>query len=216
MGLKKLFCGIFNCDKFKAHEDLLMVVDDRVVAADAKVLAVDGKVLDVDTKVQSIIDIPPVADLGDLPAKVAAISATLFALMQLTPSSIWLDAPANGAKDDIISVSIMVHTNILLELETFGLQMHFDPAFFQLDSFEKGTLTQNWNSVNGNETSAGELVLGGFPGAAELSTETIGSLIVVKLKVLVESGMSEIRIDSYVDGIAKYLPSPARVSFSVE
>jgi len=209
MGLKKLFCGIFNCDAFKAHDTLLTGVDGKVVA-------VASDLGGVDAKVQSIIDNPPTVDLGDLPAKVAALGVMLTSLLHLTPMTIWLNVPS-GAQNDEILVPVMVHTDLLQELKTFGLNMHFDPVFFELIGFEKGTLTQNWNTVDGNATSPGELTLGGFPGAEDAIVDDVkGSLIVVRLKVLAASGKSDISIDGYVDDIAEFLPCPSLATFSVK
>lgn len=224
MGLKKLFYGIFDAPTWQdfkravigiAETDDSVKKDVATVETKADEIKVDIGV--VDGKIQGIIDNPPqvTVDLSPVLAKMGIMSLMLTSVLQLQPMAIWLGVPS-AIQNEVISIPVMVHQDLVKTLEAFGLDVHFDPTYFALDGFEKGSLTQNWANVDGNEVTDGVLRLGGFVGdPANLSEVDIGSLIIIKLTVLSDgvSPTSDILIDSYVDDIKDFKPNPYVMAF---
>lgn len=105
------------------------------------------------------------------------------------------------------------------EIKSFGLEMTFDPAVFQYQGTHKSDLTASWASVDGNETSPGKLIIGGFTGSGNpVPAGSSGSLAIVKIKVIYNGSddgfSSSISIKNYSDDIVGLQPEPSSTSFT--
>ena len=127
-------------------------------------------------------------------------------------------SPSAGGTGTVVDVKISSVGNSN-EIKSFGLEMNFDPAVFQYQSTHKSDLTSTWTSVDGNETSPGKVILGGFMGSGEpVPVGASGSLAIIKIKVIYsgnDDGFSrQISIKSYLDDIAGMKPDPASATFT--
>jgi hypothetical protein len=127
-------------------------------------------------------------------------------------------SPTSGGTGTIVDVDISINENNK-NIDAFGMDMTFDSAIFQYQEMGKGSLTDSWAEVNGNVTTPGLLIIGGFKGAGtSIDTNSIGILATVRLKVIYSGAddnfTREISIKNYKDNIAGMLPDPASTSFT--
>lgn len=99
------------------------------------------------------------------------------------------------------------------------MDLTFDPTTFQYQSVDKRNLTGEWAEVNGNVTSPGLLIVGGFKGAGTtIETGSVGELATIKFKVIyagIDSNFSrEITIKNYKDNIVGMNPQPVSTTFT--
>ena len=186
---------------------------------EAAVGSIAAQVTAVDGKVQTIIDSPgggtPV-DLTPLSNQVAALSLAAGCIFQLMPMAVWVD-PLIGVQNDVISVPIMVHLHTVRSFEAFGFEVDFDQAYFQFMGADKGTLTQAWSMVDGNEDIPGHLIVGGLVGNTDdLSEDEVGSIVNLNFTVLGASGTSDIVISKYIDDMKGFQPAQITAQFTHE
>jgi len=127
-------------------------------------------------------------------------------------------SPSSGGKGITVSVTISVKGN-LEEMKAFGLELTFDPNVFKYQSTNAGSLTGSWASVDGNETSSGNLTAGGFTGSGNPVVKgSQGSLATVKFEVIysgADDGFTrQITIKNYTDDITSMKPNPASTTFT--
>ena len=127
-------------------------------------------------------------------------------------------SPNTGGTGTVVDLRISIAGNSK-ELKSFGLEMNFDPAVFQYQSTHKSDLTASWATVDGNESSPGKLILGGFMGSGNpVPAGTSGSLATIKMKVIYngnDDGFSrEISIKNYIDDIGGMKPDPSSTTFT--
>jgi len=73
-------------------------------------------------------------------------------------------SPSSGGTGTIVAITIAIIGN-LQQIEAFGMDLSFDPAIFQYQDMSRGNLTGDWAEVNGNVTTPGLLIVGGFKRA---------------------------------------------------
>lgn len=114
----------------------------------------------------------------------------------------------------VIDVPITIKGNIVQEVQTFGLDVVFDPNVYEYQGTEKGSLTQDWAQVDGNVIEPGRARVGGYYGSGTVITGNVdGSLAVVKFKFV----NSEITLENFVDDIRNMeQASTAVVSVSMQ
>lgn len=127
-------------------------------------------------------------------------------------------SPSQGGTGTAVDIRISC-LGAAQEIKTFGLELTFDPAVFQYERTDKGDLTGSWAAVDGNETSSGKLIVGGFVGSGTpIAIGSNGSLAVVKIKVIYsgsDSGFSrQISINNYLDDINSMTPMPTSTTFT--
>jgi hypothetical protein len=127
-------------------------------------------------------------------------------------------SPSSGGNGTVVDVRISCTGNAQ-EIKTFGLELTFDQDVFQYERTDKGTLTGNWAAVDGNVTSPGKLIVGGFVGSGTpVAVGGNGSLAIVKIKVIYSGGDSrftrQIRINNYLDDINGMFPMPTSATFT--
>ena len=127
-------------------------------------------------------------------------------------------SPNKGGTGTVVDVQISTVGNAK-EIKSFGLEMNFDPAVFQYQSTQKSALTASWATVDGNETSPGKVIIGGFMGSGvPVSVGANGGLAIIKIKVIYngnEDGFSrEILIKNYLDDIGGMKPDPLSTTFT--
>lgn len=129
-------------------------------------------------------------------------------------------SPSSGGTGIEVTVTISVTKN-QTEIKAFGFEMTFDSAIFQLQKVEKGVLSSSWATVDGNETSPGNILVGGFMGSgAPVAPGSSGSLVQIKFKVIYsgsDNGFSrQFAIKNYMDNIAGMNPNPATATFTFQ
>ena len=127
-------------------------------------------------------------------------------------------SPASGGTGTIVDINISCVGNTK-EIKAFGLEMTYDAAIFRLESTAKGSLTGSWASVDGNETSSGKMIIGGFVGSGNpVGVGSNGTLVIIKLKVIYSGDNSgftrQISINNYLDDIAAMSPKPTSATFT--
>jgi len=150
---------------------------------------------------------------------------TVIVTLTITTSSIPTDnelgisiSPSSGPTGTIVTIPISIFGNTS-EIETFGLDLHFDTNMFEFQSVSKSTLTNNWGLLNGNEYSPGIIRIGGaaFSGTP-IAIGSSGSIAVVTLKVTCSSCItgdaSQITIDGFTDDISLMTVSPSSGTFT--
>lgn len=107
---------------------------------------------------------------------------------------VWLFCqPAN-----VIDIPIVIKGNIVQEVQTFGLDLVFNPAVYEYQSIERGSLTHDWAQVDANVVGPGRVRIGGYYGSGTVVTGSIdGTLAVVKLRFI----NGEIVLENFVDDI---------------
>jgi len=126
-------------------------------------------------------------------------------------------SPSEGPTGTTVNVAISILGNIN-EITSFGLQLSFDTNMFQYIGTIKGSLTETWSYVDGNNVS-GTVTIGGLTGSGSpISKGSSGTIAVVTLKVTGGSysngQQSQITIRSYADDIAGMKPEPASATFT--
>jgi len=126
--------------------------------------------------------------------------------------------PSTSGTDTIVSIPISISGN-QNEIKVFGLDLTFDSSMFEFQSVSKGSLTGDWAAVDGNETQAGTVKIGGFAGSGKtIGIGSSGTIAVVKLKVICSSCSDEqqtqININNYTDDISGMSPEPATTKFT--
>jgi len=129
-------------------------------------------------------------------------------------------SPSSGGTDTIVSIPITINGN-QNELKVFGLELTFDSSMFEFQSVSKGSLTGDWAAVDGNETQAGTVKIGGFAGSGKtIGTGSNGTIAVVKLKVICIScsngQQTQLNINNYTDDISGMTPEPATTKFTYQ
>jgi len=128
-------------------------------------------------------------------------------------------SPSSGGTDTNFTVTISIN-NADREIKVFGLEVTFDADKLEFRRIEKGTLTESWTAVDGNEISRGTLRVGGFMGSGDPITQgTTGEIVEVKLKVIGsnfnDGQQSQICIENYTDDIADLTPHPSCANFTL-
>ena len=127
-------------------------------------------------------------------------------------------SPTSGGTGAEVTVTVSISNN-QAEIKAFGLEMTFDAAIFQLQKIEKGLLSNSWTTVDGNENTPGNMIVGGFMGSGDsVPTGSSGSLVQIKFKVIYSGGddgfSRQLTIKNYLDNIAGMKPDPASVTFT--
>ena len=125
-------------------------------------------------------------------------------------------SPSSGGTDTIVRITVFVKGNTS-PISTFGLELDYDPSILQYQSTSKGTLVGSWPWLDGNATSA-KITVGGLRGtAATIPTGSLGSLAIVKLKVI-HTGSSDqstqITLNNLSDDLSGMIIKPASVTFT--
>jgi hypothetical protein len=126
--------------------------------------------------------------------------------------------PVSGGTGTNVNLTITINGNHQ-DIEAFGMDLTFDHSIFQYLDMERGSLTGDWAEVNGNVTTPGLLVVGGFKGAGTtIQTNSLGDLAVIKFKVIYAGAedniTQEISIKNYKDNIAGMIPEPTSTTFT--
>jgi len=127
-------------------------------------------------------------------------------------------SPSSGGTDTIVSIPITISGNNK-EIKVFGLELTFDSNIFEFQSVSKGSLTGDWAAVDGKETQAGIVKVGGFAGSGStIATGSSGTIAIVKLKVICTScsngQQTQLSINNYADDISTMTPEPATTKFT--
>jgi|GEM_PF-1889813 len=129
-------------------------------------------------------------------------------------------SPTSGGTGTIVSVPVSIEGNEE-EITAFGIyNFTFDSNMLQYLNVTKGSLTEEWYVVDGNEISPGNVRSGGFAGPADppIKKRSVGSIEVFNLMVTCSGCMNgqqvQICIDNYVDGLSGIPPEPACTIFT--
>lgn len=130
----------------------------------------------------------------------------LFLAVFVAMFSIWLFCQPT----DIIDVPIAIKGNVVQGVQAFGLDLVFNPAVYEYQSIERGSLTQDWAQVDGNLVEPGRVRIGGYYGSGTVVTGSVdGTMAVVRLRFI----NGEVALENFVDDIRNMeLESTAVVS----
>lgn len=125
--------------------------------------------------------------------------------------------PSTGTWGNIINIPVEISDNCEL-ISAFGFELIYDSTVFEYEEIKEGKLTSDW-IIGGNETEAGKVVIGGYSGGgAAILPSSNGSIVEITLQVKCvdydEKTEIPIRIETYTDDIAKFLPNPCSFSFT--
>jgi hypothetical protein len=127
--------------------------------------------------------------------------------------------PVSGGTGTVVSVPVLINGN-QQNITAFGIyNFTYNTSMFSYQNVTRGTLTANWFAVDGNEIYPGNVISGGFAGAAEpIPTGSSGSIEVFNLIVTCSgcsSGQqSQICIFNFIDHIEGLTPDPACTTFT--
>jgi len=126
--------------------------------------------------------------------------------------------PQSGGYDTIVTVVFSIKAN-KKEIKSFALELNFKANMFQFLRVIKGSLTEHWATVDGNEIQPGKVKIGGFAGSGNhISPDSRGSLVLVKLKVSCKGcnngQKGDICIKKYEDDIQEMQPASLCIYFT--
>ena len=208
--IRGFLCRIFNCQAFV---DLVTKVDDVNQKTDTIATTADS----IETKVDGIAAQFPI-NVGmptELSEQLDRIEKQLgyFSKSEL---SIWLEADS-GILNDVINISIKIRGESLREIKAFGFDMTFDITMFEYQNVEKTELTEDWALFDANEISAGILRAGGaMGGGSPVVGDVIGTLMIIKLKIIGSQATSQLCLQNYVDDLVGFMPVMACGGFILE
>lgn len=105
-----------------------------------------------------------------------------------------------------VVITVNINSPDVQNIRAFGLEVVFNETTLELAEFDKGSLTEEWYALGGNEIEPGKLIVGGFMGDPRVYTvDGAGGLFSVKFKLL--GGSSQVRIQNYIDDIKDMNPS---------
>jgi len=144
----------------------------------------------------------------------------VFVASRLTYShiSISCSTPSEGT-GAIVSFPVSIEGNEK-EIKAFGIyNFTFDSNMLQYLNVTKGSLTEEWYAVDGNEISPGNVISGGFLGSSDpIPIGSIGSLEIFNLMVTCsgcfDGQQTQVCIDNYVDDLSGITPEPACTTFT--
>lgn len=152
-----------------------------------------------------------------------SVGVTLNITPPLTDNEIGISlSPTSGGTDTFITISIFIKGNTST-INSFGLDLHFDPTVFTYQTSgtgtSKGSLTGNWGYLDGYENSPGAIRIGGaYLTGTPIAIGSEGTLAIVTLKVTCAScndgKQSQINIDSFIDDIIGMVTNPASQTFT--
>jgi cohesin domain-containing protein len=99
------------------------------------------------------------------------------------------------------------------DLDAFGMVLHYDSTKLSYVSTTAGTATTDWAAVSGNETTPGQVTIGGFKGAGTAVSGT-GELVVVTLTCDVCPSSSDLTLSDLVDDVAGAPTTPGTATCS--
>jgi hypothetical protein len=125
-------------------------------------------------------------------------------------------SPSSGGTGTIVTITVFIKGNTS-KISSFGLDLHIDPAIFQYQNTNKGTLTGNWITVDGNEITSGTIRVGGFTTPNFIPIGSEGSIAIVKLKLIKAGGSNQvtnITMNSLLDHLIGMTIKPGTVTFT--
>jgi len=124
--------------------------------------------------------------------------------------------PSSGGTDTLVTLTIFIDGNTS-EISSFGIELTYDPTFFEYQSTNTGTLTGNFGFFGGNASGTVITVGGAKGGANAIPTESQGSLAEVRLKVIYNGASpksSQITVNSLADDLAGMKISSGSATFT--
>lgn len=102
-------------------------------------------------------------------------------------------------------------------IETFGFDVTFDPARLAYNTVNKaGSLTANWNTVQGNLHSAGRARIGAYKGEGT-PVSSNGNLVFVGFDVLTNTGGEfNLKIENLVDDLQGFCTGKGKIVIGVK
>jgi hypothetical protein len=135
------------------------------------------------------------------------------------PTIVLICNPISAAGDAVVSASVFIKGN-RKEIRVFGLELTFDSRMFQFQEVHKGTLTEGWAAVDGNEVGTGSLRVGGFlGGGTAIPLASQGSLAEIRFRVTgTDYGngqQSQFCVKQYTDDLLDFKPDSACATFTL-
>ncbi|UCD07425.1 MAG: hypothetical protein JSW41_00365 [Candidatus Aenigmatarchaeota archaeon] len=127
--------------------------------------------------------------------------------------------PSSGGTGTIVSVPVLINGN-QQNITAFGIyNFTYNTSMFSYQNVTRGTLTTDWFAVDGNEVFPGNVISGGFAGAAEpIPTGSSGSIetfnLIVTCSGCSNGQQSQICIFNYIDHIEGMTPEPSCTTFT--
>jgi len=217
---QKMWCKLFNCPKFIAHDLAVSTIktDMNVVRPDVATIKTD--VANLKTNLAAMVPIlagiaaqfPITADLGTLPAEIDALG--------IPDMSIWFESIEDAKLNDLIDVDIWAKFTVGAEVKAVGIGnpgvslagIIFNPAHFQfLEGQEtRGRDIIDWGLFDIHENNPGQLTFGASAGAARgIIGDKPVHLATIRLQVIAtDFVLAPIQMDNYVDSLEDCRPKP--------
>lgn len=166
----------------------------KFVDMEAQILAMDMKLDDIQLTLQQ-------SDSTSMIEKIDLI---------LKPeSSIWMQH--RETIDDREFIDVYMKGETLRQYVAFGLTLIYDSTGFTFIGITPGSLTASWTTVDGNETTPGTVIIGGFGGPAlGIIGNSTGVLFSMEIQRST-AGSTSLELRNYVDDIVDLRPTPAQV-----
>ncbi len=128
-----------------------------------------------------------------------------------------LPAGISGTWGDIIQFPVNTANNDN-QICDFAFDFVFDPSVFDFKDAARSTATQNWSTLNWNQTSPGKIHISAAVGTGScvppMSTENLVTMkVMVKCVGYTADTSIPIRIEAYQNGISCMCPRPFEVNF---
>jgi hypothetical protein len=141
----------------------------------------------------------------------------IVALMQ-SEAHLWVQ-DAQGDLNDVVELPVWIKGESNWEIPAFGIGnpgasipgISYNTTDLQFVDIQAGNLTEDWNTLDGNEYASGLIGVGGFHGTGtKIVGEAVGVLFIVRFQIVSDQFTnSVVTFDNYVDGLVNFSPQPA-------
>jgi len=216
-GMRQFLCDLFKCQDFVDLGNLLLSVKQDTETTLANQDTMQANQATMDGKLDGIAAEFPIVVEPD-PATAEALDRIEKRLGYFAKSeqSIWIE-PGSAATGQTVAMPILIRGESLREIDAWGFDVTFDPAYFTYEGMDKGELTLQWDMVGANEISAGTLRIGGIRGAGPLTVgDVIGDILILRFTVNGTAATSSLCLANLVDDFATYTTAPPCADFTLE
>jgi hypothetical protein len=128
--------------------------------------------------------------------------------------------PTSAGADTAVGFTITISANTK-EIRSFGGEVIFDASMFSFQGVAKGSLTESWALIDGNESSPGTVRLGGsVGGGTAVAVNSKGTLVEVRFKVTGGSygngQTNRVCLAQFTDDLAQFTSGEACAVFTLK
>jgi hypothetical protein len=150
---------------------------------------------------------PQMNTLFSINQRTRALTIAIIAilLMQSYAGAATLDVGSQkGEKGDTVTFNINLD-NAAEELDSLGFDVQYDFALLKYDSYQRGSLTENFRQLSALNIALGEVRIGGFDtGENVIASGAGGDIARITFEVVGQGGDCNIKITNLKDGLKSY------------